>query len=186
MRDIKFIQDFIQILRKLYFKVLLVIFHNRKNSYRNNISTSKNIDMNKTLLTQIEKLAATANINAEEKIPDSSHPEAAKESKNNSQYQSKHTEQATTPSTKEDTLSKYFKNHEIVEIYPKISDKLKQSALDHVHAALRLARNGDLSAAQLNAKIADNALKEAAHYLSDAEYYKFSQKISEEINRAQV
>ena len=48
--------------------------------------------------------------------------------------------------------------------------KLKDSTWSHIHTALMQARKGDVSTAKLHADIANGALKEAAHYMSEADY----------------
>ena len=48
--------------------------------------------------------------------------------------------------------------------------KLTDSTWLHLHTSIMQARSGDVSKAKLHANIANDALKEAAHYMSKAEY----------------
>ena len=47
--------------------------------------------------------------------------------------------------------------------------QLKKSAWEHVHKAIRYARQADVTMAKLHADIAGHALEEAEHYLKDEE-----------------
>ena len=53
---------------------------------------------------------------------------------------------------------------------PYLGDKLRDSTWSHIHAAQLQARQGNTINAKLHAGIANDALKEAAHYLSDKDY----------------
>ena len=53
---------------------------------------------------------------------------------------------------------------------PYMGDKLKDSAWSHIHTALLHARQGEAITAKLHADIANEALKEAAHYMSEEDY----------------
>jgi hypothetical protein len=52
-----------------------------------------------------------------------------------------------------------------------------QSTWEHFHASIRLARQGDTEAAKLHAELTKNALNEAAHYLPEAVYSRFSKDV---------
>lgn len=83
-------------------------------------------------------------------------------------------------------LSKHLKKtHRQTGISLDTGDKLMQSTWEHFHAAIRLARQGDKKGARLHMELSNNALNEAAHYLSESEYSRFSKdvmKALEEIN----
>lgn len=51
-----------------------------------------------------------------------------------------------------------------------MGEKLKDSIWSHTHAATLHGRQGNVSNAKLHAKIANDALKEAAHYMSEKDY----------------
>lgn len=59
-----------------------------------------------------------------------------------------------------------------------MGQRLRQSTWNHIHQALRLARDGDEKAAQLHAGFANNALKESAHYLDEAAYRALVSEVS--------
>ncbi len=63
-----------------------------------------------------------------------------------------------------------------------ISDKLKASTWSHIHTAILRAREGDAKTAKLHADIANHAMKEAGHYMEDAEFKLFSEEIKKALD----
>lgn len=61
-------------------------------------------------------------------------------------------------------------------------NKLIQSIWDHLHSSVRSAKAGDTKTARLHASIMDNALKEAANYVSKTEYQELVQSLNEEFS----
>lgn len=53
---------------------------------------------------------------------------------------------------------------------PYMGEKLKESTWSHIHAAQLQARQGNIDIAKLHAGIANDALKEASHYMSEDDY----------------
>ncbi len=77
-------------------------------------------------------------------------------------------------------LSEHLKNsHKYSGVSLDMGHKLMQSTWEHFHAAIRLARQGDVKAARLHVELTNNALNEAAHYLSEPEYSRFSKDVME-------
>lgn len=64
---------------------------------------------------------------------------------------------------------------------PELSKKLKESTWNHIHTALRLARQGEAGTARLHLDIASQALKEAAHYMSREEHIAFTVEVEEKL-----
>ncbi len=82
-----------------------------------------------------------------------------------------------------DGLSKFFKinkTHDEQQSY--VGDKLKNSTWTHIHAALRMTRQGDKSSAKLHADIANSALKEASHFMSVEEYKVFCEQVMDALS----
>lgn len=80
-------------------------------------------------------------------------------------------------------LSVYFRNnhkHSVVSL--NAGDKLIQSTWEHIHASIRVAHQGDVKTARLHADLANNALKEAEHYLSAPVFSAFSQEVVKVLN----
>ena len=51
-----------------------------------------------------------------------------------------------------------------------MGENLKDSTWSHIHTAMLHARQGNVINAKLHARIANDALKQAAHYLSEEDY----------------
>ena len=64
-----------------------------------------------------------------------------------------------------------------------MGEKLKTSTWTHIHTALMQARNGQATTAKLHADIANQALKEAAHYMSEQDYKAFFAEVETELNK---
>lgn len=77
-------------------------------------------------------------------------------------------------------LSRHFEQtHTGSTFLPEVGEKLKKSTWEHIHAALRSARQGDAKTAKLHADIANNALREAAHYLPPQDYTSFAAAVGD-------
>lgn len=80
-------------------------------------------------------------------------------------------------------LSRYFRTrrrHPTLNAH--VAESLRESTWEHLHTALRLARDGDLCGAKLHAEIANNALKEAARHMSADDYRDFKVRIDEQLS----
>jgi len=60
-------------------------------------------------------------------------------------------------------------------------NKLINSIWDHLHSSIRSAKAGDAEAARLHADIMDNALREAANYVSEDEYRELVASLDKEL-----
>ena len=65
-----------------------------------------------------------------------------------------------------------------------MGERLKSSTWSHLHVASMEARRGDAVAAKIHADIANQALKEAAHYMSDEEYKVFCGEVNKVVNES--
>lgn len=81
-------------------------------------------------------------------------------------------------------LAKYFKTNGTERIMqPYLSEKLQNSTWEHIHTAIRLAHQGDQKNARLHADIANNALKEVAHYMTREGYKELVGEIHRELSK---
>jgi hypothetical protein len=81
-------------------------------------------------------------------------------------------------------LSVYFRNmHKHSAVSLNAGDKLIQSTWEHIHASIRTARQGDIKTARLHVDLANNALKEAEHYLSAPVFSSFTQEVLKVLNQ---
>ena len=81
-------------------------------------------------------------------------------------------------------LSDYLKNKKYVDSgHSRIADKLISSTWDHFHAAIREARQGKTKTAIMHVDVANFAMKEVAHFLSEEEYQDFYSDIEVEVEK---
>lgn len=59
-----------------------------------------------------------------------------------------------------------------------MGEKLKHSTWSHIHTATLQARQGSLTNAKVHAKIANDAFKEAANYMSEEDYKVFCNEVA--------
>ena len=81
-------------------------------------------------------------------------------------------------------LSDYLNNKKYTDSSnSRVADKLISSTWDHFHAAIREAGQGNMETAKMHVDVANYALKEVAHFLSEEEYRSFYSDIEVEIDK---
>lgn len=76
-----------------------------------------------------------------------------------------------TPVKTESEFTKYLKKRKSSSVsQPHIGDNLKASAWEHIHSAIRFAKQGQVEKAKLHTTIAGRALEQAGHYMDDKDY----------------
>lgn len=79
-----------------------------------------------------------------------------------------------TGRSKNHVLAGYFEGQKAATFsIPKIGKKLKNSTWEHLHAAIRFGRMGDIKNARLHADLASGTLKEALQFMSREEFREF-------------
>jgi len=160
-------------LHELYYKLCAMDLHKRMNFYHRNTGTNKTPDISASLTKNIDKLApaskptnaGTTNAAASAATAGSSKRTGklniAKQPGQQTGWLNKVVSSVSRP-------KKIYKSK--ITPDPYMGDKLKDSAWSHIHAALLHARQGEAITAKLHADIANEALKEAAHYMSEEDY----------------
>ena len=177
--DIKHeISNLISALRNLYFRVSELELIRRTSVYQNRASADMVSDISTSLVSQIEKIAHESQktkvvVNSVREKPDKNDKQA---------QQVKNSQTQAEQDIKElDGLAKHYKESAAKnEQSNYLGEKLKSSTWSHLQSALMHARLGDGAVAKLHAVIADQSLKEAAHYM-DVEDYKI---LTEEVRSA--
>lgn len=96
---------------------------------------------------------------------------------------------ATSPNAEssiivDSALSDFFKkNMSYSELSSPLEQKLKTTAWDHTHSAIRYAHMGDYTCAKLHADLASSAIHELGHYMDEADFISFKQAVSQELQR---
>lgn len=164
----------LQSMQKLYSGIMSSLVRDRLTAYHEGGSNSFDDDIGASLNQYINNLSAQTQANAAQQPAQSDPPLPPKAVFN--------TTPSSAPGDTPNPLSGYFKkNKSYSELAPRISDKLKESAWEHTHTAIRLARLGDFTTAKLHAGLANNAIKELAHYLPETEYAEFKNIIKTEL-----
>ena len=175
-------------LQRLYSRLSLTALHRRMGSYHkeNSAGITMGKDISSSLNGHIDKLANSEHAKckgvaceeAAKVVPADAMLHTTAQTVADSQNPSPSQDQASLVSTVLDGLAKYFKSGQSEPtIQPHVSEKLKKSTLDHIHTALRHARQGEVTTAKLHADIANQALKEVAHYMSADEYKVFAAEV---------
>ncbi|MCW8887613.1 MAG: hypothetical protein OQK25_00965 [Gammaproteobacteria bacterium] len=162
----------------LYSDVVLIIFKRRIDSYRTRAQANDGSEIHRNLSAQIDKLSA-----AERKSNDG-------------------VGEVDVPSVT-GTIESIKKAHSIKNLFrmwnslggyfrksPRgstsnshMGTRLKESVWDHVHAALRLARQGKVEQARFHTDIVHSGLKEVGHYLDEEEFKAFSDEIEASLKK---
>ena len=163
-------------LYKLYYRLCDMDLHKHMNFYNRNTSTYKTPDISASLTKHIDKLAPTG----KPASPGASSTATAGSSKRASEP-----EKAKQPNQQSGWLNKLISNILPKKTFtskitpdPYMGNKLKDSTWSHIHTALLHARQGDANTAKLHADIANQALKEAAHYMSEEDYKVLCEKVA--------
>lgn len=173
------INELLRSVHSLFSKVSLLDLQKRTSSYKQQAGRETQKDIATPLSSYIDKLSAG------QPAITSTHPVISEEPEeiSGATPQEAPQENPQIPSTAviPNDLSDYLKSHsQHSDSEGYIGDKLKASTWSHIHTAILKAREGDPKTAKLHADIANQAMKEAVHYMSDEEFVKFS----EEIDRA--
>lgn len=167
----------LQTLQWLRSRMLQLLFSNRIDAYHQSNHANVAHDIGEQLSGHIDKIAQSKGISPSElncEIP-SRRPRTATSSTDKKAKKGKLTRSFVE-------LSSYFRTRRNGgTVNPHVADSLRDSTWEHIHTALRLAREGNICAAKLHADIANNALKEAAHHMSEEDYGAFKEKVDAQL-----
>ncbi len=172
------INRLLRALHELYDKLCDMDLHKRISLYHRNTGTNVAPDIRDSLIEHIDKLAPASKPSG----ADADNATSAGFSKRPGKPQN-----AKPRSRQHGWLNKVvtgFKRPQ-KKIYkskiasdPYMGEKLKNSTWSHIHTALLQLRQGDASNAKMHAGFANEALKEAAHYMSEEDYKVFCEEVA--------
>ncbi|HEY9052830.1 MAG TPA: hypothetical protein VIQ03_14860 [Gammaproteobacteria bacterium] len=166
------INELLRSVNTLISKVSLLDLQKRTTSYKQHASRETQKDIATPLSSYIDKLAAGQPAKA------SMHNNISEEPAGITGATSQEIPQTQSTAVIPNNLSDYLKSHsQHSDSDSYIGDKLKASTWSHIHTAILKAREGDPRTAKLHADIANQAMKEAVHYMSDEEFRIFSEEI---------
>jgi len=175
------IKTLIHALQKLYARITSLVLHKRMGSYRDEVGSVADHDLATLLSDHIDRLAAPGPENSDRTQPQVSEQKVQAATQKPSPGRTHSGHQVSIVSRTLNGLGRYFKLSRTESVDPELSKKLKNSAWNHIHTALRLARQGEARTAKLHLDIANQALKEAAHYMSREDHIAFTVEVQEKL-----
>ena len=169
-------------LQKLYTSISSLMLHKRMDSYREEAGNLADRDLGNLLSDDIDRLSVTEPADSDKTQPQVSLHSAPAATHSPSRGRRHSAHKVSIVSRTFNGLGRYFRsNRKDSVLDPELSEKLKQSTWNHIHTALRLARQGETVNAKLHLDIANQALKEAAHYMSREEHIAFTVEVEEKL-----
>lgn len=161
-------------IKELYSKLAIVMHEFRRNTfnklYHSNINTNIISELNSHITELVAKAepSTVKEDNIKVSYRDQSQNIRDKDDSHNQEDNNIHVKNI------ENELSKYLKsNQKSSSAHPGITEKLADSIWEHIHTALRVARNGNNEKAILHMNIVEHALDELSHYMENNEYSQF-------------
>jgi hypothetical protein len=173
------LQALLNAIAKLYSGVVATVVHERVHAYHADAANDDDIaDALRTYIKQIKQKASTHTAPID---TSSGLAEPALTAETPSGHSAIAAESANTSGIS-NPLSDYFqKNNAYSELTSPLGEKLKSSAWEHTHSAIRLAHQGDFASAKLHADLANNAIHELGHYMPEADFIAFKRAVKAEL-----
>jgi hypothetical protein len=167
MKTIFYYAGIIRLIRKVHLKISLIVLHKHVLNYRKEVHHVTGLG--EEIRSSIEYLIQDAilNVNGQSIKNDSTDYELLANRNNRSTY-------VQTLNRKElGELAKYFKERNNKSIFNSLEEKLEKSTIDHMHEAIRYARQGDERNAHMHADIASSSCEELSHFMSKEQHHEF-------------
>ena len=163
------ISSLLQDLHELYFKLCAIDLRKRMNLYHHNTYTDDAPDISVSLTKHFDKLAPVDKPGRTGTAGTVTPPSPKRPARHDSKKQPRRQTRGITR-----MVITFFRPQKIFTSIKTsnqyMGEKLKDSIWSHTHAAMLHARQGNVSNAKLHAQIANDALKEVAHYMSEKDY----------------
>jgi len=179
------IKPLLDSLQQLYMKLSTLILQRRMESYRK--EGGKDVDNEiLSVLNEIVDGAASAQGSDSVAIEGAGggQPDQVSSVEQGNADRSKQVGPTATPSTAFTDLSSHM--HASLsgnsDVHP-LGKKLKASAWEHIHTALRYAREQKAELARMYANLAQEALQQASHHMTDEAYSELKQSLLEELKK---
>lgn len=169
------LESLLHTIAKLYSGVFATILQERVTSYHAETASGYDDDIGEALRTYIKQVKHEA-ANARKGGTDPALPAESAAEHGNRLTQDGSGDHIDNP------LSDYFKKtSNFSELASPLGQKLKTSAWDHTHTAIRLAHQGDYASAKLHADLANNAIHELAHFMPAEDFVAFKRAVKAEL-----
>jgi len=170
-------------LKKLYSHLAMVLVQMRSYSYR---KSSHAFDITSILNSKVDDLVvhATRENTSLDKKTEKVQQSNLTHSKIQTEYSQK--EKSEKVLDAESEFAKHLQQRKSISVtQPHMGDKLKKSAWEHIHSAIRYAKQGKADTAKMHTDIAGHAIEEAGHYLNDEEYSELVYQIEDYFTKSQ-
>ena len=167
MKTVLYYTGLIKLIRKVQFKISLAVLHKQVLNYRKDVLHGAGLG--EEIRASIKSLIQDAMLNVNGK----------NNKKNSADYdflvnRYEHSLGVKSINHKEfSELAKYFKERNNKFIFNSIEEKLEKSSIDHMHEAIRYARQGDEQNALMHADIASSSCEELSHFMSKEQHHEF-------------
>lgn len=179
------IAQFLNSLQQLFYRVAHLRLKTHIESYQGDKGNGVVEDISVPLAKHIDGLAKTAaKRNASPMNDQSSDVQTLSETKTGSSHSSRRQAKVEIIRKRLNGLTRLFKKRgTTIVVQPHLSDKLKKSVRQHLNAALRLARQGDIDNAKLHADLTCNAMHQLVSYMPQEEFTQFNSQISAKLEQ---
>jgi len=177
----KLIQDYtnlIEQLKKLYFKVSYILLKYRLKYYRDDTINTTQYSIEKNIIDKVNKIQFNNKKNDYVLTKKNS---ITKSEIANYIYNDKKKNVLIERHILSRLSNHLSSKNNANETNPAIRDKLEKSIWEHIHKAIRYARENNNAYARVNADIANNALKVIANYMTDKQFQLLFSKIKQEL-----
>jgi len=167
MKTILYYTGLVNLIRKVQLKISLIVLHKQVVNYRKEVGHSAGLG--EEIRSSIKLLIQDAmlNINGQNNKKSSAEYRFLSNRASRSIY-------VQAVSRKElGELAKYFKERNNKSLFNSLEDKLEKSTVDHMHEAIRYARQGDERNAHMHADIASSSCEELSHFMSKERHHEF-------------
>ena len=168
-------------LRQLYHRLCAIDLRTRMGLYHRHIGANHIPDISSSLSGEIDELAQASKMNTHHVAGSPANTETNNTGHHKTLHQPETQHHGIFRSAKA-----FFHGKKIFTTMkssdPRLGEKLKESTWSHIHTARLQARQGNISNAKLHASIAQEALNEAAHYISEDDYEVLCKEVVEVCN----
>jgi len=174
----------LHIIEKFYIKISLVILHRRINTHQESSQLSGSLydnDIKPSLVECIDEIINHDEPSSHHKIDYSLVPNLITAPHPTLHYSTLKSHTVNKKNVGE--LSKYFKARSNgSDVHPNIQETLEHSTWEHLHSAVRYARQNDNRNAKMHTNIACTACKELEHYIPEEQYKAFVIEIEKHLD----
>ena len=167
MKTILYYTGLIKLIRKVQFKISLAVLHKQVLNYRKDVYHGAGLG--EEIRASIKSLIQEAMLNVN----------GQNNKKTSADYDflvNRHGYSIGVQSIDHKELgelAKYFKERNNKSIINSIKEKLEKSTIDHMHEAIRYARQSDERNALMHADIASSSCEELSHFMSKEQHHEF-------------